>query len=105
MSTTLPLNSWTGDRSTSRRRDVAGQPILHVLSQCGVRQEFGRLRAHGRAVGMPLRSVGTVVEATPARCSIASQLARDRRCRSTKLTGNLTNAVSAGASQSDLLTL
>ena len=32
MSTPLPLNPWSRNRSATRRRDVACQPILHVLS-------------------------------------------------------------------------
>ena len=105
MSATLPFDLRSRDRFATRRRDIAGQPLLHVFAQYGIRQQFGRLRTHRCAVSMPLRRVGSVFKAAPTRCCITPQFARDRRWRSTELLGNLSNAFTTGTRQCDLLTL
>ena len=105
MSAALPLDLRSCDRFATRRRDVAGQPLLHVFAQYGVRQQFGRLRTHRCAVSMPLRRVGSVFEAAAAGCSVSPQFPRDSRWRSTELPGNLPNTFSTGNCQCDLLTL
>lgn len=85
------------------RRQVAQS--LTAFTQHGIGQQFGKLRAHRSAVGISLSRASTLLEATSTRCSVAPQLTRDRRWRSTKLPGNLPNAFAAGMRQRDLFTL
>ena len=101
----LPLDLQSCDRFAIRRRDVAGQPLLKIFTQYGVRQQLGRLRTQRCAVDMPLRRVGSVFKAAATGCSVLPQLPRDRRWRSKELPGNLPNTFSTGNCQVDLLTL
>jgi hypothetical protein len=54
---------------------------------------------------MPLRRLGTVLEAAATRRCIASQLARDRRRRSSKLPGDRSDAFPARTRKRNLFTL
>ena len=105
MSTPLPLNLGPSDGSPAWCGDIAGQSILHVLQQDRIRHQFGRLGTLCGEVGMPLRCVGPVLEAAAARGRVAPQLTRDRRRRSSQLSGDRSNALSASARQRDLFTL
>ena len=75
------------DRSV-RRADYSGQPILDVLAEPLVGDEFRRLRATHHQLGLPLRDRCSVVEPVAAGRSVASQLSRDRRGVATQSTND-----------------
>jgi hypothetical protein len=91
--------------STTWRRNVAGEAILHVRSQRRVRQQLRRLGPPCSTISMPLRRVSTVLHtATPGR-SVAAQFARNRRSGTPESARDLPDTLAAGARQGNLFTL
>ena len=76
------------DRSPAGARDRPGQTLLHVGPQRPVDRQLRRLRSLGRALGVPLRRAGPILQTAAARRSVAPQLSRDRRGRPLDLACN-----------------
>ena len=68
-----------------RERDLAREPILHVLPQGVVRRQLRDLRAPGAPVGVPLRGCRSILQVTTTGGGIATQLSGDRRRRSARV--------------------
>ena len=90
---------------TSRRRDDAREPVLHILSERRVRRQLRDFRTLRRTVGVPLRGGRQIRERATARCGIAPYLARDGRRRTPKLPRTLADPMPASTQQRELLTL
>ena len=103
MSTPFPLHGWTMYRCPARGDDRAGQPVLHIAAQRCVDGQLGQLWTAGRAVRVPLRIDGPVIQTTAARGRIASQLTRDRGRRPPEATRDVPHAMTLGAQQRELL--
>ena len=105
VASSLPSYHWPSDRLTSRGGDLASQPVLDITPQRGVDSQFGRLGTPRRAISMPLGRDRAILEATAARRSVATQLARDRRSGTRKLSRDLANPLTLSAQESDLFSL
>src|SRR4051794_8943988 len=87
------------------RRDFAGEPLLHVLTQPRVGGQLGRLRPPRPPLGMPLRGRGPILQPAAAGRGVAAQLARDRRRSPPDTPRDLPHPAPAGLQQRDLLAL
>src|SRR5512132_4531425 len=100
---TDPAHLGTGHGYPARRRDRAGEPVLHVLAQRVAGGEPSQLRAPGASIGMPLRRRGAIVQPAPAGRGVAAQLPRDRGGISTEPTGDLAHPDALGSQDPDFL--
>ena len=85
--------------------DVAGEPVLHVLTQPVVGDQLGDLRAAGSSLGVPLRRRRSIRHLVAARRCVAAQLPRDRRRVPPDPTSDLADPELLGSQDRDLLTV
>jgi len=100
-----PRDRRSGDRLTRRRRDHAGQSLLHIVPQRRVDSQRGRFRTRCCAIGVPLRGRGRVLDTAASGRGIPSQCARDRRWGPSESSSARTDTMSLGTQERELFTL
>ena len=83
--------------------DLAGKPILHILTERVVRCELRHLGTLGPPISVPLSVRGSILQIPTPGCRVATQLPRDRRWRSAQLPGDRTNPNMLSVQDGDLL--
>src|SRR3954449_2552453 len=92
-----------GHRRAVRAANLAGQPVLDVVAQWFVGDQFGGLGPAGGPLGLPLRDRRPILQLPTSGGRVAADLPRHRRCRAAYLPRDLANPGPLGAQQRDLL--
>gem|GEM_PF-6152339 len=88
-----------------RGLDLTSQTVLDVVLQTWVRHQLRRLWSSGHQFRLPLCDRSSIFELPATRCSVSSQLSRDRGRATPDTTGDLSHPDALGPQKSDLLSL